>query len=399
MTTPSEHRYEIFLLAVIAGFAAMFAFTVQAVWSPFLFLIALVLLSLPLRRHHAVHAVLAVAGLMVARWFVTALSAVLAPVLVAFLLAYILDPLIDRLARRKIPRLAAALGVLLLFLGAGAATLFLVVPAVIDSFRGVNPQKIGDDITRWIDATGIPLLRSYGLQEEDVRKFVDTNLLPHVQALIGSVVGSLSNFAASLLGLLGQLANAVIIPILTFYLLLDWDKIKAWVLRLFPPARREPARLLYRKIDAILAAYLRGAITVALVNMIVVSTLFTLIGVPFSIVLGIFSGLFTLIPQFGVFITMILATLVCLFGPSPGLHIVLALAVLLGENLLESSVLYPKIVGNALGLHPAALIVSLLIFAYFLGFLGMLIAVPATAILARILEEWLERRERLKDEA
>jgi predicted PurR-regulated permease PerM len=225
--------------------------------------------------------------------------------------------------------------------------------------------------------------------------FFNTKFLPSLQSASDSVVTWMFSLGLGLSGLLGQLANLFIIPITMLYILIDFNHIKHWVKNLFPAHRQALASKIYGRIDSILSAYLRGAITIAIVNTTVVSLLFTITGVPFAIVLGLLSGLFSLIPQFGILISIVVISVINLFGPSPGPHILVCIVILLGENTLEASVLYPKIVGSSLGLHPVALIASLFVFAYFLGFIGMLLAVPVTSLLARFLEDYLEYRDSL----
>lgn len=393
MEPTATHTYEIFLLILIAAFIGVFVYTVHTVLSPILIIIAVLILAFPLRRHTAVKYATAVITLLFVIWFFHEVSSVLAPVCIAFLIAYILDPLVDLLTKKKLPRVAAVICVMLSFIVFVVAAIILAVPVIIQSFEGFNPQQIGHDINTWINTVVIPKLVSFGIQESDIQNFFRTKVLPHIESILSSVISGIANVALGLTTILGQVANAVIIPILMFYILLDWDRIKQWIKNLFPEKKRETARRYYKKIDSILSAYLRGAITITLINMMVVTTLFSIVGIPFGVVLGILSGLFTLIPQFGVLITVAISLLVSLFGPSPGIHALFVMIILIGENLLESSVLYPKIVGDALGLHPAALIISLLVFAYFFGFIGMLVAVPMTSLLARLLEEWLERRD------
>lgn len=386
-------KSEIFLLVVLAVVVGVFAYTIQSVLSPILLFIVILFLAFPLRSRAVVKTLTTVVVLLFFVWFFDTLSSALAPAIIAALLAYILNPVVDLLMRRKLPRPAATSIIMLAFIAVVVTSMFLLVPAVVNSFKGFNPQQLADEINEWIYTVVIPWLVSFGIQESDIQNILSSKVLPHIESILRSVVGSVANIALGVTSLLGQLANAVIIPILMFYILLDYDKIKRWMKKLFPIARREQASLYFKKIDAVLAAYLRGAITIAIINAVIVTTFFSIFGIPFAVVLGILSGLLTLIPQFGVFITIAISAVVSLFGPSPGVHIVIVLIVLVGENLFESSILYPKIVGEALGLHPAALIISLLIFAYFLGFIGMLIAVPVTSLLARFLEEYIERRD------
>ncbi|NOY06906.1 MAG: AI-2E family transporter [Chlorobi bacterium] len=393
MSISVKESYQAFLLLIGAALIGIFLYGIREILSPIVVFLAVLLIFLPLRANPAVRAVTGVLFLLFGIWFFSTLSTVLLPVIIAAMLAYILDPLIDYITRRRIPRLAAVLVVELSFLGIIALGFLILVPNIIHSFQDFNPAKISQDIRNWVDAGLIPWLESAGIPKETIQDFVDQGLSPKLGGIVGAILSGILNIGSGITVILGQVANLVIIPILLFYMMQDWDRIKKWVLRLFAPARREAARRYYKIVNGILSGYFRGALTIAVVNLVVVTTLLTVFGVPFSFVLGVISALLTLIPQFGVLITLVVTALVCLIGPNPVVHIILASITLLGENMLESSILYPKIVGDSLGLHPVALIASLVIFAYFFGFIGMLIAVPTTALLARLLEEQLAQRE------
>jgi predicted PurR-regulated permease PerM len=141
-----------------------------------------------------------------------------------------------------------------------------------------------------------------------------------------------------------------------------------------------------------MGSYLRGAITVALINGVLVSIFLTIIGVRYSILLGAISGLLDLIPYFGLLISLTLSTIVALLGSTPGVQVPFTIITYIGLNILETSFLAPKIIGSKIGLHPAVLILSLLIFSYFFGYIGLLIALPTVSILLMFCKDWMDRR-------
>jgi predicted PurR-regulated permease PerM len=389
--TDSPHS-ESFIIILGLGLLGLLVSTITGVITPFVVTLVMFVVLLPFRHNTVVRAILTAAALLLGLWLVSELLSVLTPVIIAFLLAYMLDPLVDMLHKRKVPRALSAAFILAAFIGVLALAVVLVVPVFIDSFKGIDPAAIVSGVENWINTSLVPWLLSMGVQQADLDAFVKTRLVPYIEGMSNAIITGLFSIGTGLAGILGQLANLLIIPITMLYILIDFDRIKAWIKNLFPEGRRDQVSRLYGRVDAILSAYLRGAITIAVINMIVVSVLFSIAGIPFGLVLGVLSGLFCLIPQFGILITLAITTIVTLFSPGAGLHIVIAVVILLGENTLESSVLYPKIVGSHLGLHPVALIASLFVFSYFLGFLGMLLAVPLTSLLARFVEDYLEWR-------
>ncbi len=390
---PDTTSNDRFIIILGLGLLGLFIFTVAGILSPFTVALAVVTVLVPFRNNTVVRAMLWLTGLLFTLWFLQATLGALMPVLVALVLAYMLDPLVDMLQRRRIPRAVSAITILLAFIGLLVTVIILIVPVLIDSFQAINPQAIISSATTWIDTTLVPWLIGMGVQQADLDAFVDTKLLPGLEAASNSVLTGLLSLGTGLAGILGQLANLFIIPITMLYILIDFDRIRRWVRQLFPPHRQATASRIYQRINAIMGAYLRGAITIGLINAVVVSILFSIFGIPFAVVLGLLSGLFCLIPQFGIFITIGISALFNLFSPTPGTNIIICIVILLAENTLESSVLYPRIVGSVLGLHPVALIASLFVFSSFLGFIGMLLAVPVTSLLARFLEDYLEARD------
>jgi predicted PurR-regulated permease PerM len=175
--------------------------------------------------------------------------------------------------------------------------------------------------------------------------------------------------------------NLVLVPFLSFYMMKDFELIKYRIKMLFPRRYRPIASELYAIVDRILGSYLRGALTIAIINSIVISLLMSAWGVKYPLVIGLISGMLDMIPYFGVIISTSVGVLIAFFGDNPGFQVVMVLCSFLGMNLTETAILYPKIIGSKIGVHPVLLMFALLVFGYFMGFLGLLIAVPATAIL------------------
>jgi len=191
-----------------------------------------------------------------------------------------------------------------------------------------------------------------------------------------------------------RIINLVIIPFLAFYVLKDFPLIKHRAKMLFPQAKRARAQEYYKRIDELLGRYIRGAITVAFINAVLVASFFWIFGIQYPLVMGIVAGVLDLIPYFGLIIMLLLSIVVAFYSGAPvPAHIILAASTIAGLHVLEAAVLSPKIIGSKVGIHPALLILSLLIFSFFLGFIGLLIAVPTTAILILLFREWQEAKE------
>jgi predicted PurR-regulated permease PerM len=163
---------------------------------------------------------------------------------------------------------------------------------------------------------------------------------------------------------------------------------------LFPRRNRDRIADLMSQADELVGHYLRGVLLVACVQGIIIAVLFSIIGIKYALLLGLLGALFDLIPYFGLGAILILSSISALFSEQPAL---LKLAFAVGSigflHILEVVFLSPKIVGNKVGLHPLLLILSLLVFMSFLGFIGLLIAVPTSALIVLFVRDWEIRRK------
>jgi predicted PurR-regulated permease PerM len=232
-----------------------------------------------------------------------------------------------------------------------------------------------------------------GISVDRARSMIAEQLSPRIESLLSALLGGLLDVVTGVSSLLLHLLNAIIVPFLAFYLLLDFPLLTARLLEIVPAARREDFSGRARKIDFLLGRYFRGAIAVALIQGILSTIVLWFLGVRFPLVLGIMTTLLNFIPYLGLLTTMVVASVVAVLSGEPVVARVAGVVVLyLGQKLLEATVLGPKIIGKQVGLHPVLLILCLLVFGYFLGFVGLLIAVPVTALLVAGFDEWLTAR-------
>jgi len=162
---------------------------------------------------------------------------------------------------------------------------------------------------------------------------------------------------------------------------------------LFPRRSRDQVEEYLNRADDLIGHYLRGALTVALLQGIIIAILFSFIGIKYALLLGLLACLFDLVPYFGLVAIMALSAIIALFSGPPALTklsiAVVSIAVL---HMTEITFLSPKIIGSKVGLHPLLIILSLLVFMYFLGFVGLLIAVPSSALIILFIRDWESRK-------
>jgi len=172
-----------------------------------------------------------------------------------------------------------------------------------------------------------------------------------------------------------------ITPVLLFYTLKDYPLIKRSLVGLFPTFGGRRDYLV--QTGSIVGRYLRGQLLIGAIAATNISILLTLFGVPFALLIGLLAGILNLIPTLGAILTFIVGIFLTVIFGDPWLsQTVIVVIVLLGQNLLEQSILTPNILSHQVGLHPVLILLSLFVFGFFLGIFGLLIAVPTTALLA-----------------
>ena len=313
-------------------------------------------------------------------WLLWLLAPVLTPFIAAALLAYIGDPLADRLQRLKFPRTIAVVSVFILtFVGLGLLIL-LVVPLIQTQVSALLEALPG--IVVRIEQVWLPKITEF------------IGIEPGEDIGLGAFLARYSDMAGSwgatvLLSLTrsgGALAAAVIslflIPILTFYLLRDWDSILHKFGAIVPSHQRETVISLARETDEVLGAFLRGQILVMIALGVIYSAGLSLVGLKFAVAIGVVAGLVSFVPYLGFVFGIALAGLTVALEPDPWLRLLGVIATFSIAQVIEGSFLTPKLVGDRIGLHPVLVIFSVAAGGQLFGFFGILLALPAAAVLS-----------------
>lgn len=317
-------------------------------------------------------------------WLLWVNMAVLAPFALSAALAYVLRPGVERLQQRRWPRaLAAGVAVFLAML-LMTLLILLLVPIVVElapRLRDQLPELAGQ---AW--HVGAPLLQQVGVrvpQElSDLRPVVAKLFATHGEAWTQAAISSLKVGGSMLFTLLGLV---VLVPVLAFYWLMDWAPIASRMDALVPPRWRESLGSLLDECDDVMGRYLRGQLLVMLSLAVFYSVGLLLFGFELALPIGVFTGLAVFIPYLGFGLGLVLALLAGLLqaaGDGGSLWLpLIGVAVVYGlGQLLESLVLTPRWVGEQIGLHPVAVILVLMLFGQWLGFVGVLLALPVSAL-------------------
>jgi predicted PurR-regulated permease PerM len=317
---------------------------------------------------------------LAAGFLVWLLSPILAPFLLAAILAYICNPLVERLARRRVPRILAVSAVLLLVVTVVVGLVLVVLPVFVRESRLLMEKLPG--FIAWFNQHVAPWLRAH--LDVEVHLHADTvrawarEMLAENEDLARTLFGSLKVGGLAVLALL---VNLLLVPVVLFYLLIDWNGLIRRVDELIPRRIHARALAMAREIDRVLAEWLRGQLlVVAIMSVYYVATLW-LAGLPYALPIGILTGISIIVPYAGIVVCFVLATAVALLeGGSLALLAWIWAAIGLGQAL-ESMLVTPRVVGERIGLHPVAVIFALLAFGQVFGFFGVLLALPASAVL------------------
>ena len=304
------------------------------------------------------------------------LGDVIMPFLLGGALAYVLDPVADRLEKLGLSRVLSVtlitLGSLVFFIVMATA----VIPTLIEQATALiaaAPQvfarlqaSVSDALPDLMDGDGALASHLARLGEA-------------VQSRAGALLQTVLNSAA---GFVNVLVLIVIVPVVTFYLLLDWDRMIAQVDELLPREHAPTIRMLAQQIDRTLASFIRGQGTVCVILGLYYSIALALVGLNFGFVIGAIAGALTFIPYVGALVGGGLAIGMALFQFwGEWWWIVIVWAIFQSGQFVEGNILTPKLVGSSVGLHPVWLIFALSVFGALFGFVGLLVAVPVAAVI------------------
>jgi predicted PurR-regulated permease PerM len=327
-------------------------------------------------------AVYSVGAILLGGYAVYWLRDVLTPIFLAFSLAYLLDPLVDRLEAWKVPRPAGIAIVLIGVLGAVALFLGLVVPGIAADVAGVIrelPTQLAALWARlmpWLEQRGIEVPHSTAEWIERLNALA-SEAASTILAPAGNALGSL---LGGTLSVLGSVAAALVVVVLAVYLLNDFDRITAGLKELIPLRWRGTVTHYARDIDQMLSHFLRGQLTVMAILAVLYGGAYALLGVRLAVPIGIIAGILNFIPYLGSGFALVAGLLMSLLD---GWHFWQLIGVVLAYTAvqtLEGFVITPRIVGHTVGLSEIWVLVALFVGAELFGFLGVLLAVPAAAV-------------------
>lgn len=339
-------------------------------------------MALPVNQQAKFWGIAAAVFLFVLWW----LGDVIMPFVLGGALAYVLDPLADRLERWGLSRTMAVVAIMLTALLIVVMLFLLVIPLLVEQATALintTPQMF-QELQGWLTQ------KFPQVMDED--STIRQQLLALGQTIQSKGGDLLNSLLSSALSLINVVVLVIIVPVVTFYLLLDWDRMIARIDELLPRDHADEIRKLAVEMDRTLASFIRGQGTVCLILGTYYALGLGLVGLNFGLVLGFIAGMVSFIPYVGALIGGALALGLALFqfwGQWPWIAAV-GVIFAVGQ-MVEGNFLTPKLVGESVGLHPVWLLFALSVFGAVFGFVGLLVAVPMAAMIGVVIRFALGR--------
>lgn len=324
-------------------------------------------------------------GLLVLGWVLYLLSPILMPFAAGALLAYLGNPLVSRLMRFGLKRTWAVGLSFFSLLFSVTVALVLVLPLLWQQIVYLESRL--PRVLRWFNREGIPWIEKHfpvridRLDMDLIGQWLSSYWVEAGSAA-GNVLTQVAKSSMDILALGGMLA---LIPVVTFYLLLDWDELLERIRNLIPRTMEPRISLMARECDDVLAAFLRGQLMVMVALGIIYAVGLQIVGLKLALMIGLLAGLGSIIPYFGFAIGIVSATAAALVQFGNFNAVLMVWTVFAVGQAIEGWVLQPYLVGDKIGLHPVAVIFAIMAGGQLFGFVGMLLALPAAAVIMVLL--------------
>jgi predicted PurR-regulated permease PerM len=390
MNTENYQRYFLAGIALLL-LLAVFLWTTQTIHSPLLVGGLLLFFLFGFREYPLSRRLIVVVSLVLLFYLFIQAQVVIFPFIIAFIVAYIFNPVVGTLERWKVRRTLGTLLLLIVTFGLIVVVGGILIPSLVREIQDLIRRipTLATQISMFVSSNLPRLLTFLHVDSEQFQQSLLEKFPSGAEQVLSNLLKGISGIGT----LLGRVLNIVLVPILTFYILKDYERIRDWMLGFAPKRYRSSVYFYLWRMNRILGGYLRGQIIVCTIVGVLSGAGFAIFNIPFAILLGVMVGLFNVIPFIGFYVSLVVALLAGFFTPEPIIAMIKIGGIFLVVQTLEAYVLSPKIVGESVGLHPVAVIFSILIFSRFLGFWGLIIAVPTSALIKFLIDEW-KRREK-----
>jgi predicted PurR-regulated permease PerM len=381
----------------------MFLVQARAVLNPVLLFFLLWAVLIPFRGKPGHVALVTITGALTFVWLLAATDTLLAPFVLSLVLAYILDPLVDRFETRGVSRSIAVMLILIPAIVLLCVAFLFLIPAAIRELGQVlqDIPVLLQRLAEWIEGgqdrlvdIDLPFL-DVAVLVEQLRGIDSAAIVAFLQerrsALASWIWTGVIGVGRGLGSVLTVLGYVALTPVLTFYLIRDFDRITTAVGSLVPEDRRPAFRGFMTECDELISSYLRGQVTVAVSVGVITGVGLAIVSFPYAATLGLVVAVFSVVPYLGLIISLIPAIVIALVSGSVGISLAKVAGVYTLAQLLDATVITPRIVGDSVGIHPVWIVLALTLGGFYFGFAGLLIGVPAAAVTKLLLIRGLKR--------
>lgn len=386
---------------VVLGLFATFMVSIRSALSPLVLLLLFLYVSWPLLGSRLYARIVAGTVAVSLLWILKATGFLLSPFILALVFAYILDPAIDGLSRKGVPRTVAIVLLSLPILASVSVLVLVLFPAVVRQISQLvdNVPTYLNSVEGWLVAVrawvvglGLPGVTDQsipGIRQIDAAAVAD--YLSVRQAALAesgwNAVLGLSRGIGTVLIVMGYL---FLTPIVTFFLLRDWNRLVTRAADLVPEDLRPDVVRFAAEYDRLLSRYLRGQLLLSILVGLFIGIGFRIAGFPYSLLIGLTAGTLNLIPYAGFVTSLALSLIIAMFSGSI-LSSLLTILIVFGLEQVFESIVQPLIVGRSVDLHPVWLLLALALASFFFGFVGLLLAAPLAVLVKLSLNRLVAR--------
>jgi predicted PurR-regulated permease PerM len=311
--------------------------------------------------------------------FVWLFKGILTPFVLGVLIAYLLEPVMRRFSHRKIPRWISSITILAVFFLIVILVLLAILPMATRQL-----ESLVQDLPLYAEKLML-LINPYLMMVEgrfgvDVIDQMTVHLKEHAGKLVGMTGDILGGLMSGGAALIGFFTTFFFTPIVAFFMMQEWPSIVRWVNGLYPRQHETTIRTLLSRMDKKVAGFIRGQTLVALLLGTLYAIALTLAGLKYGFLIGLFAGVFTIIPLVGSTLGLVVGVLVAWFQTGEIGYTALIAGIFMAGQFLEGNFISPKLLGDSVGLHPLWIMFALLAGGSLFGIVGMLLAVPLTAV-------------------
>ncbi|MDB5034224.1 MAG: hypothetical protein JWQ98_1465 [Chlorobi bacterium] len=390
------------ILTILFGTSliGLLIFQVRDILSPFLLATAIAVIFYPFRKEPKIRPLLLVTAIIFFCWLIGAAIGTILPFIIAFMIAYIVEPLVSYVAKRWfVRRWISALVLTMTLVMIVVLGIVLVTPVLVEQIGTAlsSIDKVTASALQWAHNGGLRELT--GIPQEKIDTMIKLHVMPKLAAMDGSMAQMAGTVGKSAPDIFNGVLHFMTVPFVMFYFVKDYWTVRGALYSFMPQEYQRRSQRFLRDMDDVVGGFLRGDLITSLFQGVFVGVGLFFIGVPGSLLLGVLTSFLTLIPFVGGYIAFALAGIAALGTPEPGITILWVLGLFIVQAIIESTVIGPQVMGRHTDLHPILVIVSLLIFGYFMGIPGMLVAIPVTSLLIRFATRWRnERRVKIEEE-